>query len=60
MKVSQIKTFMNENDVNEWLKANHHIEVVNVNVSIAGENYGRRTLYLIHYKVNAKLGDESK
>lgn len=51
MKVSQIKVLYSEEDVNEWLKLNYHLEVVNV--SLAMEDFRRR--FLIHYKTNAEI-----
>jgi hypothetical protein len=56
MKVSQITTFFNESNVNEWLKENHHLEIVEINFCINGESYARETRYLVHYKLNAKVG----
>lgn len=52
MKVSQIKVLSNEEEVNNWLLLNGHLEVLNVTMSSRGEGYGRRDFFIIHYKVN--------
>lgn len=54
MKISQVKTLYSESAVNEWLKLNHHLEIVNISVATDGQNL-TQMFYLIHYKVNAKL-----
>jgi hypothetical protein len=50
--VSQIATFTSESDVNEWLKKNHHLDIVNVNMVYTPSNQRE---FLVHYKIKAKL-----
>lgn len=51
MKVSQIETFSDKESVNKWLRLNHHLEIISV--AISKSDYSR--VYLVHYKINAKV-----
>jgi hypothetical protein len=58
MKVPQIRIFHSEDEVNEWFKVNHHLEIVSVNLSVSMFNCTVRENYiLVHFNMKA---EESK